>query len=56
MRASLRAFALLGSALWAAATVSPLGAETALQTNGTDIFIAASSGMPELQKPGDVFA
>ncbi|MDO9525568.1 MAG: hypothetical protein Q7J57_08520 [Gemmobacter sp.] len=56
MRASSRAIALLGSVLWAAATVSPLLAETALQTNGTDTFITASSGMPELQAPGDVFA
>lgn len=56
MLVSLRAFALLGSALWATAAVSPLGAETVLRTNGTDTFIAASSGMPELQAPGDVFA
>jgi len=56
MPASLRATALLLFALWAATTISPLQAETALQTNGSDTFIAASSGMPDLQAPGDVFA
>lgn len=56
MRTSLRAIALLGAAIWAAAGGSPLEAETVLQTNATDTFIAASSGMPELQTPGDIFA
>jgi len=56
MQASLRALVLLGSVLWIAVPVSPLWAETVLQTNGTDTFIAASSGMPELQATGDVFA
>lgn len=56
MPASSRLVALLMSALCAAATVSALRAETALQTNGSDTFIAASSGMPELQTPGDLFA
>lgn len=56
MSVSLRAPALLGSVLWTLATVFPLAAETVLQTNGTDTFVAASSGMPELQTPGDVFA
>lgn len=56
MRASLRALVLLGPVLWLAVPVSPIRAETVLQTNGTDTFIAASSGMPQLQAPGDVFA
>lgn len=56
MPVSLRVLALFGSGLWAAAIVSPLGAETVQQTNGTDTFIAATSGMPDFQTPGDVFA
>ena len=56
MRAGFHGFALLGLVLCAAATGSPLAAETVQRTNGTDTFIAASSGMPELQTPGDVFA
>lgn len=56
MRASSLSVALLVSALWVAATVSPLSAKAALTTNGTDTFVAASSGLPELQALGDVFA
>jgi hypothetical protein len=56
MRPFLRAFALAGSVLCATAAGSPLTAETVQRTNGTDTFIAASSGMTELQMPGDVFA
>ncbi|MGS4947493.1 hypothetical protein ACVDG3_18605 [Meridianimarinicoccus sp. RP-17] len=56
MPVALRVLALLGTALWATAVASPLGAEPVVQTNGTDTFIAASAGMPELQAPGDVFA
>ena len=51
-----RARALIVSVLLAAAAVSPLEAEAVLQTNGTDTFIADSSGLPELQAAGDVFA
>ena len=56
MSASLHARAIIASVFWTAAAVSPLGAQTVLQTNGTDTFIAGSSGLPELQAPGDVFA
>ena len=56
MRAGLHAFALLALFLCAAATGSPLAAEAVQRTNGTDTFIAASSGMPDLQTSGDVFA
>ncbi|MDO8986201.1 MAG: hypothetical protein Q7V03_21770, partial [Cypionkella sp.] len=56
MSAWFRARALIVSVFVAAAAVSPLEAETVLQTNGTDTFIAGSSGLPELQAPGDVFA
>ena len=52
----LRTLALVGSALLACPAVSSLKAETMLQTNGTDTFITGSSGLPELQAPGDVFA
>lgn len=55
MSALIRALALV-SVFLVVAAVSPLGAETVLQTNGTDTFIAGSSGLPELQAPGDVFA
>ncbi len=55
MLAWLRALPFFGSVLWVAA-VSPLWAETVPQTNGTDTFIAASSGLPDLQTQGDVFA
>lgn len=48
--------ALIVSVFLVAAAVSPLEAETVLQTNGTDTFIAGSSGLPELQASGDVFA
>lgn len=51
-----RARALIASVSLVAAAVSPLAAETVLQTNGTDTFIAGSSGLPELQALGDVFA
>lgn len=51
-----RARALIVSVFLAAAAVSPLEAEAVLQTNGTDTFIADSSGLPELQAAGDVFA
>jgi hypothetical protein len=56
MQASLRAMVLLGSVVWVTVPVSPLWARTVLQANGTVTFIVASSGMPELQAPGDVFA
>lgn len=56
MLASLRALPIIGFALWAIASVSPLWADTVLQTNGTDTFVAAPSAMPELKAPGDVFA
>lgn len=55
MSAWFRAHALIVSVFLAAAAASPLKAETVLQTNGTDTFISGSSGLPELQAPGDVF-
>jgi hypothetical protein len=56
MPVSLRVIVLIASGLWAAITVSPLLAQTVQQTNGTDTFISATSGLPELQTTGDVFA
>lgn len=56
MQAFAHAGVLIALLLFAVTAPSRLGAETVQQTNGTDTFIAGSSGMPDLQAPGDVFA
>ena len=54
MPASLRLLAILGTGFCVAAF--PSGAETTTQKNGTDTFMAATSGQPDLQTKGDLFA